>query len=286
MLEELLAKTADRLREYLPDLGEEVAVDSTMVETNSNPNREPVSDLDAGWGLKHSASAPGGEAWVFGYKVHLVADANHDIPLAVAVTTGSQSDMTYLAVVVEETSPTPEVVIADRGYDSKDNSEWLHRQGITPVIHKRRPQSRFHTRNGQMYSERGTPLCECGRERPYLGTDPETGVRVYGPVTDCERGGQFEGFSKCDFEVHVNPEDDIRLFGGAIRRDGPEWRTTYRKRWSVERVFSRWKERNVIDNHSFRGLPRVRLLVQIYAITYVAAKLTEVKSAETLPMAA
>ena len=84
----------------------------------------------------------------------------------------------------------------------------------------------------------------------------------------------------------MNPEDDIRLFGGAIRRDGPEWKMTYRKRWSVERAFSRWKDLNVIGNRSFRGLSRVRLLVQMYAITYVAAKLMEVKSAETLPMAA
>ena len=285
-LEELLAETADRMSEYYPDLGREVAVDSTMVNTNSNPNRTTVSDPDADWGLKRKAGAPGGEVWVFGFKVHAVADANHDIPFALAVTAGNQSDTTYLAAMVEETSPTPEVVIADRGYDSKDNSEWLHRRGIAPIIHKRRPQSGFHTRNGQTYSERGTPLCQCGHERPYLGTDPETGVRVYGPVTDCERGGQLEGFSKCDFEVRVNPEDDIRLFGGAIRRDGPEWKMTYRRRWSVERVFSRWKDRNVIDNHSFRGLSRVRLLVQMYAITYVATKLMEVKSVETLPMAA
>lgn len=224
--------------EYLPDPGEEVAVDSMVEETNCNPNRAPVSDPDTSWGLKRSASAPRGEVWVLGYKVHLVADGRHDIPLTVAISTGSQSDTTYLAPMVGETSPTPEVVIADRGYDSKNNSEWLHRRGIAPVIHKRKPQSGFHTReNGQTYSKKGTPLCECGHERPYLGADLETGERVYGPATDCERGGKLEGFSSCDFEVRVNPEDDTRLFGGAIRRDGPEWEMTYRKHWSVEQVF-------------------------------------------------
>ena len=287
MLEELLANIVEKLAEYLPDLGKEVAVDSTVVQTNSNPNREPVSDPDASWGLKRSASAPGGEVWIFGYKVHLVADARHDIPLTVAVTTGSQSDMTYLAPVEEETSPTPDVVIADRGYDSRDNSEWLRRRGIAPVIHKRKPRSGFHTReNGQTYSKRGTPLCECGHERPYLGADPETGERVYGPVTDCKRGGKLEGFSSCDYEVRINPEDDIRLFGGAIRRDGPEWETSYSKRGSVERVFSRWKELDVLDNHSFRGLSRVRLLIQMYVITHVAARLAEEKKTDTLLAAA
>lgn len=287
LLEELLAATVEKLRPYLPNFGKEVALDSTMIETYSNPSREPVSDPDAGWGLKRKASAPGGVVWVFGYKIHLVVDANHDIPLAVAVTEGNRSDTTYLTAMVEETSPKPEVVIADRGYDSKDNSEWLHRRGIAPVIHKRRSKSGDYTgEDGRSYSERGTPLCPCGHERPFISTDPDTGVRVYGPVSDCERGGMLKGFSPCDFEVRVNPEGDLRLLGGAIRRDGPKWKWTYRKRWSVERVFSRWKKQNILDNHSFRGLARVRLLVQMYAITYVAARLAEVEGIETLPIAA
>ncbi len=102
----------------------------------------------------------------------------------------------------------------------------------------------------------------------------------------CERGEKLEGFSWCNFEVRVNPEDDIHLFGGAIRRDGPEWKKKYPKRWSDERVFSRWKERSVLDNHSFRGLSRIRLLTQMYAITHVAARLAEKKNTGTLPAAA
>ena len=61
-------------------------------------------------------------------------------------------------------------------------------RGIAPVIHKRRSKGGDYTSgNGQSYSERGTPLCMCGHERPFVGTDPDTGVRVYGPVSDCER---------------------------------------------------------------------------------------------------
>ena len=56
-------------------------------------------------------------------RAHVVADANHDIPLAVAVTEGNQSDTTYLDAMVEETMAKPEVVIVDRGYDSKANSD-------------------------------------------------------------------------------------------------------------------------------------------------------------------
>ena len=89
---EVLAATSEKYDEYVSDRGREVALDSTIVETDSNPNRTPVSDPGAGWGLKRKASVPGGVVWVHGYKAHVLADANHDIPLAVAVTEGNQSD--------------------------------------------------------------------------------------------------------------------------------------------------------------------------------------------------
>ena len=47
--------------------------------------------------------------------------------------------------------------------------------------------------------------------------------------------------AECDVDVWVDPDDDPRLFGGSIRRGSPEWRSKYMKRWSIERVFSRWK---------------------------------------------
>ena len=287
LLESCLSATTETLSEYLPDLGREVAVDSTMVKTNSNRKREPLSDPEASWGKQHSANETKGWKWVLGYKAHVVADANYDMPLKLTVTTGSESDMNYLGPLVEEMEWRPEVVIADRGYDSRDNNEWLHEGGIAPVIHKKKPPSGCHTlRDGRTYSTKGTPLCECGHKRPFIWIDPETRERVYGPVEDCERGGKFEGFSSCEIEVRVSPEEDIRLFGGAIRRDGPEWKMTYRKRLSVERVFGRWKERGVLESHSFRGLASMRLLIQMYAITHAAARLAEEKKTDTLPMAA
>ncbi len=231
LLEERLAETVEKLKEYLPDLGRDVAVDSTMIKTNSNINRSILSDTEAGRGKKYSVQASKGWEWVFGYNAHIVADANHDVPLAVMVTRGNESDMSYLIPLVEGMAPRPGVVIADSGYDSIENSEWLHERKITQVIHKKKPPSGHHTDGcGQTYSKKGTPLCECGIERPFIGPDSGTGERVYGPVSDYELGGKFEGFSGCEVEVRVNPNDDIRLFDGPIPRGSYEWSSTYRKR--------------------------------------------------------
>ena len=291
LLEGCLSEITESLSDYLPDLGREVAVDSTMVKTNSNTKREPLSDAEATWGKQHSAQESKGWRWVFGYKAHLVADANYDVPLALIVTTGSESDTNYLVSPLEKLQWQPDAVKADRGYDRKYNNEWPHERGVAPVIHKRKPPKKeYHIRGRgkrrKCYSTKGTPLCKCGHERSFLGIDPETGERIYGPIGDCAREGELKGFSHCDFEVRVNLDDDIRLFGGVIRRDGPEWKTAYKERWSVERVISKWKHGKVLESHSFRGLSSMRLLIMLDAVMGSAEKLARARLEEALPVAA
>ena len=61
----------------------------------------------------------------------------------------------------------------------------------------------------------------------------------------------------CDDEARANPEGNIRLFGGGIRRGSVEWKEMHGKRWSGERVFSRWKEKGHLERHCYFGLRRV-----------------------------
>ena len=77
LVETALAGLTDRLKEALPDLGETVAVDSTVVYTHSNPNRRKdrrISDPEASWTAKNSARAKkDGKEWHWGFKLHMVA---------------------------------------------------------------------------------------------------------------------------------------------------------------------------------------------------------------------
>ena len=182
-----------------------------MVKTNSSRRRELFSDPEVAPGKQHSAQEPKGWKWVLGYRSHVAVCTRYGVPLAQIVTLGNESDMNYLKPLVEKLRWRPEVVIADRGYDSKYHSERLHRRDSTPVIHKTRPPRGFHTRGRgrKYYSTRGTPLCECMSTRPFIGIYPGTGERVYRPVRGCKRSDQLKGFSKGDFEVWLNPEDDL-----------------------------------------------------------------------------
>ena len=70
---------------------------------------------------------------MWGYKAHVLADANRDIPLVLIFSTGKDNDTRYLIPLMNKSGEQHEldtgVVIADRGYDSHRNNEFLHRRG-------------------------------------------------------------------------------------------------------------------------------------------------------------
>ena len=140
----------------------------------------------------------------------------------------------------------PKSVVADQGYDAKENSEWVDERAGAPIIHKRKPQSGL--RQGE-YTTDGIPVCECGEPREYAFTNPTTGVHYYGEVPDCR---SEDNNSLCFMSILVNPKENSRLFGSGVRRGSEEWDLTYRKRWSVERVFSRWKVEGRLNGYRFR----------------------------------
>ena len=171
---ELIARCCDdlldRLAELAPDPGQVVAVDASTVEAYANPNRKHTvrnpdgpADVDASWTKKNSARDPSQQEWVFGCKAHVVADANYDVPLGTVVTTAKSNDSPFLPSLLAELEtshswfslPASAVVIADRGYDSKDNNEFVHRNGGVPVIHQRRlPEGKLHD---DIYTADGVP---------------------------------------------------------------------------------------------------------------------------------
>ena len=74
---------------------------------------------------------------VFGYKAHVVADANRDVPLGMVVTTASRNDSPFLPSSLSELASghswfslaAVAAGIADRGYDSRSNNGFVHRNG-------------------------------------------------------------------------------------------------------------------------------------------------------------
>ena len=80
--------------------------------------------------------------------------------------------------------------------------------------------------------------------------------------------------------IIVNPRENIRLFGGDVRRGSEEWDQVYRKRWSVERVFSRWKVEGRLKDHRFRQDKTIHLHAMFQMLALQAVILTRMKVAD------
>ena len=130
LIEAALLGLTNDLKTGLPGLGDVVAVDSTVVESYSNPNKKQVSDAHATWTAKPSEKNPNELEWFFGYKFHLMVDARHGVPITGFTTTASKQDTQFLSPLMDKAQGQhewfqPNFVVADKGYDSAMN----HRGG-------------------------------------------------------------------------------------------------------------------------------------------------------------
>ena len=282
LVEACFADLTHQLKTLIPDLGAEVAIDSTTVRTHSNPNRKRVSDPQASWTAKNSARAKvGGKEWHHGYKVHMVADANHGVPLAHIVTTAKRNDSPELPAVIARTEALypwfqPAAVMADRGYDSMANHKYLHQKGILPIIHIRR-KANAALYDG-IYTEQGVPTCLGQVPMEYVRSDPEKGhlYRCKGcHLADSMRGG----IRHCDSQVWEDPSQNIRLFG-VVRRGSQEWKDRYTKRQAIERVFKSMKESRRLERHCVRGLRQITLHAAMSVLAFQVTVLVRLRAGE------
>ena len=268
----------------LPPLGTITAVDSTLFETYSNPNRKVVSDSDARWGVKHSSRAKeGSKEWGFGYKMHMVSDATHGIPLGYTITPANASDSTELPVVVRKVMGDyswvkPGALLADRGYDSEPNHRFLFDRDIIPVIHIRKPTAKDGLYDG-IYNAEGKPVCLGNVPMDYVRTDQETGHHLFRcPPEGCPlKESGTRAITHCDTGVWEDPETNLRVVG-VLPRFTPQWKRLYRKRMSIERIFRSLKHSRGLEGHFVRGLRKIALLAAMSVLTYQATALARLKA--------
>ena len=129
-----IAEMVGKLKARLPDLGEDVAIDSTDIEAYANPNSLPVTDPDAVWGrrttkAKSSKGAKDTEPF-FGYKLHALNDVVYGAPPAHVLLPANRNDSPQLPGLVRKAQGMyawlkPKHLIADRGYDAQSNHVFL-----------------------------------------------------------------------------------------------------------------------------------------------------------------
>jgi len=138
MVKNIMRSLTRSLYNTLPDFGKSVAIDSTDLKAWSNGAKKPVSDPDATWAVKLDTSSK--TKFYFGYKLHLLADTQYELPIAAKLSTGSLHDSRMASRILRKARFAhskfhPEYVICDAGYSSKKLRALVKRQyRAEPII--------------------------------------------------------------------------------------------------------------------------------------------------------
>lgn len=136
-----------RCYETFPNFGKSVAIDATDLKAWSNGGKKHKSDPDAGWVIK--ADTTGKRKFTWGYKMHLMVDTTHEIPITMNITKGNVADIRQATPLLSQARYIgirffPDYVICDAAYTGEKLRKVIRRQwkGIpiikAPKFHKRR----------------------------------------------------------------------------------------------------------------------------------------------------
>jgi len=303
LLAEMFHQLVARLAEALPELGAQVAVDGTAVHAYSNERkarRGKASDPDAQWGartqteVKPPSSAAEGasakrppekrKAYWFGYVVELLVDCAAELPLGFQVTPANESEtlefrplLRELAAEHPEVAGRTKVVVADKGYDSRENCEHVLRElKALPIIKMRRRLKGDEIDQSAecCCTELGTPICQSGHKMIYWGRDGDDlkwrcPAKVGKHPVRCTFRGGCGTPSKYGRVLKVSIWEDARRWPG-IWRESHRFKRLYKQRTAAERVNSRLKQHLLLDDLTIRGLAKVKVHVGLGLLVMLA----------------
>jgi len=286
LIEQLFCDLVEKLRELLPRFGEVLAIDSKAIKSRAprasrNKNIDARGEGDADKGVKtYKGKRKDGSPWEtikswFGFKLHLVVDAEYELPMAYRVTKASASDITVGREMVKDLASNRPVVLesakfflGDKAYDDTDLIMKLwDGHGIKPVIDIR-----------DLWKIDGARAVH-GQSN--VSHDYKGGVYCHSPVKWIKRPMAFGGFEKdrgslkyrcpakhygldcADREqcwisdsIRIDIESNRRIFT-PLARSSYKWKEMYKKRSAVERVNSRLDESFGFEKHFIRGINKM-----------------------------
>jgi hypothetical protein len=310
LLRDVFDHMVRRLGLAVPDLGRHTAGDSTGLRGRRDPNdarrRAEVADglPQANGGRKEYRTDDGTVTKVvewFGYKLHLLVDARHEVVLAFDITDPASGDNERVEALVEQAEANVpadrlQTLAYDKAADDGKVHEMLHEHGVKPVIEVRHcwpkggdpekviggrvPLHVMHDELGTVYCYDASGPAPVRRAMSYAGHEKDRGTLKYrcparvegfacGSEATCNAGKSY------GMTVRVPQAIDLRRFP-AIPRATPQFERLYKGRTAVERVNDRLKvywgldDGNVVGSRRFCAHVSAVLVVHLACATLLA----------------
>jgi Transposase DDE domain len=270
VLDACLDSISESLRDEVPELGRDVALDGSDLPAYANGQkfvsrggreRERFSDPDASWGHRSAVSTRKGGGY-YGYKLHAAVCVRTGLPLAWEVETAKVSEAKVAVRLLDQLERfAPETASMDKGYDSTTIHDACAFRGIVPIIPLRQTQ-------GVKREPDAAPQCEHGRWT-FAGADfKRRATKWRCPSGECEPKS-----------IWVKADRRSPL----IPRETKRWRSLYRSRAAVEREFGTLKHFYGLSPLRVRGLERVALHADLVMLARLSQALAR---ARAVPLAA
>ena len=203
----------------------------------------------------------------FGYRYHLLADVNYELPIEYTVTKASKGEreelLKHINMLPKEKLEKIETLSADKGYDSEEIIKCLKDNEIIPIIDiqnkwKNGEKTKQYKDTNIIYTYDGYVyyVDEDGKEKPmkYMGYDKVKDKLRY------EYKGRVYG---------IEISADERIFT-PIARSSKKWQRIYNKRTALERINGRFDRDFNLENNRVRGLAKATIMIDIMMIGMLA----------------
>ena len=306
-IDRLFDRLVEQLRDALPEFGRVLAIDGKAVRTHAEPRPKGAAplpadgrrDTDADFGAKrHREVKADGTLYErvrywFGYKLHLIVDADYELPVAYRVTRASRGEQPQAHRLLDhllQRHPALlgacEAFVGDKGYDDTTLLARLwDRHEIRPVIpirsdwSKDEPTRRVNHLRNVVYDQQGEVSCYARRGAPkrmaFGGYEADRETLKY-RCPAIRYGLECPDVGRCPSAMRIPLSEDRRVFL-PLARTTYRWEDLYRKRSAVERVNSRLDVSFGFERHYIRGMKKMRLRVGLSLVVMLAMALGRVK---------
>lgn len=290
-IDDIFKTLVEELGKNLPGFGSTLAIDGKAVQTHAKAQKKkkPLPpdgrrDIDADFGVKtYRGVRKDGTLWEkikswFGYRIHLIVDANYELPVAFHVTKASTAEAPRAHKLLGEMAQSQpgilkacKTFLGDKGYDDEKLVTLLwDKYQIKPVIDIRNmwkdgEKTRLLGKHKNVVHDyQGNIFCYCpetGKERKmaYGGFEKDRETLKYRCPAK-HYGITCQGKNICPVVAGIRvPLAENRRIFTPLARSSYSWKTHYQKRTAVERVNSRLDVSFGFENHFIRGLNKMKV---------------------------
>lgn len=285
LLDIMFLSLTEDMYELIPGFGEELAGDGKYLDSYApNDHHKDCGDgrceSDARYSIKEYAykDAQGKtkkkKETHYGHREHVIVDAKTELPIVFDVTPANVGEREVMLKLLDSMNNNAidkaKYLILDRGYDGIKFQKKIKKKGIKPIVDNRimrKGDATIQYKNSNIYyTEAGWVYYldyELGEE-----IDDVTGLpKYFAPM-------KYEGYDKIRNSLRysykgkahrIKVTEDERVFN-EVARDSKKFKRLYNKRTSVERYNGRIDRDYGFENHTIRGLKKMKLMVTLVNI--------------------